>query len=95
MEIIPERKDTFLTGYADDHAIIHSFNPNDNNIKQMIENDIGKIKMWMEDNQLKMNDAKTEFIVIGTASGLRKNTLDHVKIGILKSKDHLTLNFLA
>ena len=31
----------------------------------MIENDIGKIKMWMEDNQLKMNDAKTEFIVIG------------------------------
>ena len=31
--------------------------------------------------KLKMNDAKTEFIVIGTASGLRKNTLDHVKIG--------------
>ena len=81
MEIIPERKDTFLTGYADDHAIIHSFNPDDNNINQIIENDIGKIKMWMEDNQLKMNDAKTEFIVIGMSSGLRKNTLDHVKIG--------------
>ena len=81
MEIILERKDTFLTGYADNHAIIHSFNPDDNKIKQIIENDIGKIKMWMEDNQLKMNDAKTEFIVIGTASGLRKNTLDHVKIG--------------
>ena len=81
MEIIPERKDTFLTGYADDHALIHSFNPDDNNIKQIIENDIGKIKMWMEDNQLKMNDAKTEFIVIGTSSGLWKNTLDHVKIG--------------
>ena len=81
MEIILERKDTFLTGYADDHAIIHSFNLDDNKIKQIIENDIGKIKTWMEDNQLKMNDAKTEFIVIGTTSGLRKNTLDHVKIG--------------
>ena len=70
MEIIPERKDTFLSGYADNHAIIHSFNPDDNNINQIIENDIGKIKMWMEDNQLKMNDAKTEFIVIGMSSSL-------------------------
>ena len=51
MEIIPERKDSFLSGYADDHVIIHSFNPDDNNINQIIENDIGKIKMWMEDNQ--------------------------------------------
>ena len=41
MEIIPERKDSFLSGYADDHAIIHSFSP-DNNIKQIIENDIEK-----------------------------------------------------
>ena len=67
MEIIPQRKDSFLSGYADDHAIIHSFNPEDNNINQIIENDIGKIKMWMEDNQLKMNNAKTEFIVTGTS----------------------------
>ena len=84
MEIILERKDTFLSGYADDHAIIHSFNLDDNNINQIIENDIGKIKMWMEDNQLKMNDAKTEFIVIGMSSSLQKYTLDHVKIGNTK-----------
>ena len=84
MEIIPERKGTFLSGYADDHAIIHSFNLDDNNINQIIENDIGKIKKWMEDNQLKMNDAKTEFIVIGMSSSLQKNTLDHVKIGNTK-----------
>ena len=44
MEIIPEREDSFLSGYADDHAIIHSFSPDNNNIKQIIENDIGKIK---------------------------------------------------
>ena len=66
------------------HGIIHSFNPDDNNINQIIENDIGKIKTWMEDNQLKMNDAKTEFIVIGTSGSLRKNTLDHIKIGNTK-----------
>ena len=83
MEIIPERKDTFLSRYADDHVVIHSFNL-DNNINQIIENDIEKIKTWMEDNQLKMNDAKTEFIVIGTSSSLRKNTLNHIKIGDTK-----------
>ena len=40
MEIIPERKDNFLSGYADNHAIIHSFSPANNNINQIIENDI-------------------------------------------------------
>ena len=84
MEIIPERKDSFLSGYADDHVVIHSFNLDNDNIKQIIENDIEKIKMWMEENQLKMNDAKT-FIVIGTSSSLWKNTLDHIKIGNTKN----------
>ena len=59
MEIIPERKDSFLSGYGDDHAIIHSFSPDNNNIKQIMQEDIGKIKTWMEENQLKMKDAKT------------------------------------
>ena len=70
MEIIPEGKDSLLSGYADDHTIIHSFSPDNNNIKQIIESDIGKIKTWMGENQLKMNNAKTEFIVIGTSSSL-------------------------
>ena len=43
MEIIPESTDSFISGYADDHAIIHSSNPDNNNIKEKIENDIGKI----------------------------------------------------
>ena len=84
MEIIPERKDSFLSGYADDHVVIHSFNLDNNNIKQIIENDIEKIRMWMEDNHFKMNNAKTEFIVIGSSSSLQKNTLDHIKIGNTK-----------
>ena len=50
MEIIPESKDSFLSGYVDDHAMIHSFSPDNNNIKQNIENDIGNIKTWMEEN---------------------------------------------
>ena len=92
---IPERKESFLSGYADDHVIIHSFNPDDNNINQIIENDIGKIKMWMEDNQLKMNVAKTEFIVIGSSGSLRKNTLDHIKIGNTKIRQSSNIKFLG
>ena len=81
MEIIPESKESFLSGYADDHAMIHCFSQDNKNIKQNIENDIGKIKTWMEENQLKMNDAKTEFIALGTAGNLKKNTLENVEIG--------------
>ena len=81
MEIIPDRNDRFLSGYVDDHAIIYSFNPDNNNIKQKIENDIGKIKTWMEGNQLKMNDTKAKFIILGTTNNLRKNTLDNTEIG--------------
>ena len=81
MEVIPECKKSFLSGYADDHTIIHCFSPDNKNIKQNIENDIGKIKTWMEENQLKMNHVKTEFIVLGTAGNLKKNTLEHIIIG--------------
>ena len=84
MEIIPESKDSFLSGYADAHAIIHSFSPDNNNIKQKIENYIEKIKIWMEENQPNMNDAKTEFIVIGTANNLQKSTLENIEIGNTK-----------
>ena len=44
MEIIPERKDSFLSGYADDHVVIHSFNPDNKNINQIIENDLEVLK---------------------------------------------------
>ena len=61
--------------------MIHCFSPDNKNIKQNIEKDIGKIKTWMEENQLKMNDAKTEFIVLGTAGNLKRSTLENIKIG--------------
>ena len=38
----------------------------------------------MEENQLKVNDAKTEFIVLGTSYNLKKNTLDNIEIGNTK-----------
>ena len=95
MEIIPERKDSYMSGYADNHAIVHSFSPDNNSIKQIIEGDIGKIKTWMEESQLKMNDGKTEFIVIGTSSSLWKNTLDSIEIGNTKIHRSSKMKFLG
>ena len=95
MEVIPECKESFLSGYADDHAMIHCFSPDNKNIKQNIENDIGKIKTWMEENQLKINDAKTEFIVLGTAGNLKKNTLENIKIGDATIHQTSKINFLG
>ena len=90
-----ESKDSFLSGYADDHAIIHSFSKDNNNIKQKIENDIGKIKTWMEEIQLKMNDSKTEFIALGTANNLCKNILDNIEIGNTKIHQSSKIKFLG
>ena len=80
MEIISASKESFLSGYANDHAVIHCFSPNNKNIRQNIASGIDKVRTWMEGNQLKMNDAKTEFIVIGTAGNL-KNILETIEIG--------------
>ena len=49
-EVIPESNGSFLSGYADDDAIVNSFNPDNNNIKEKIENDISKVKDWMKEN---------------------------------------------
>ena len=93
MEIIPESNDSFLSGYVDDHAIVHSFIPDNKNIKQKIENDTRKIKTWMEENQLKMNDAKTVFVVLGTSDNLRKTPWIKLKLEKQKSTKHPKLNF--
>ena len=81
MEIIPVSKESFLSGYANDHAVIYCFSPNNKNIRQNIASNIDKIRNWMEENQLKMNNAKTEFIAIGAGGNLKKNTLENIEIG--------------
>ena len=95
MEIIPESEDRFLSGYTDDHVIIHAFILENNNIKQKTEYDIRKIKSWMEENHLKMNDAKTEFIIFGTTKNLKKNTLDNLEIGNTKIPWTSKIKFLG
>ena len=42
----------------------------------------------MEENHLKMNDGKREFIIFGTTNNLEKNILDNIEIGNTKSSPY-------
>ena len=49
----------------------------------------------MEESHLNMNDAKNEFIVLGTANMLRENALDNIEIGSTKIHQTSKIKFLG
>ena len=76
--------DQNITGYADDHAIYSSFKPRTPSELQTIakqEQCLESVKTWMSQNRLKMNDDKTEVILFGHRSQLKKCDTTHVKVG--------------
>ena len=58
MEIISETEDNFVSGYADDYALINTFHPENIDISPKLVSKISCAKDWMDRNQLKMNGAK-------------------------------------
>ena len=74
-----------LGGYADDHCLIDSFDPNIPTaetpcIKRM-EHTLQKIESWMSSNKLKMNPSKTEIITFATKSSSKKIQTHSIKVG--------------
>ena len=63
-------------GFADDTQNYHSFtlgkSGEEEKCKQEIELCISDIRTWMRTNLLKLNDEKTEFLIIGTKQQLNK-----------------------
>ena len=80
MGVIPETEENFVSGYADDHALINSFHPENTEIFSTLAFNISCIQEWMEKNQLKMNGSKTEFIVFGSKHHFQTYTLKRLKI---------------
>ena len=62
-----EERSAYLSGYADDHALMDSFRPGDGNSERecllSLEQTITSVREWMVLNHLKMNDSKTEYII--------------------------------
>ena len=95
MEIIPASKRKLSIRLCRQPCCNHCFSLNNKNIRQNIASNIDKIRNWMDENQLKMNDAKTEFIVIGTVSNVKKNTLENIEIGDTLIHQTSKINFLG
>jgi hypothetical protein len=68
--------------YADDTQLYlgFDFEKQETAIAQM-ECCVNDIRAWMRDNKLKLNDDKTELLIITTARQAHKVTIDHIKIG--------------
>ena len=71
--------------YADDTQLYLSFNA-DSSVEQSaallaMQSCIADIRKWMLQDRLKLNDDKTEFIIIGTRQQLVKVNIDSLQVG--------------
>ena len=70
-----------IHGYADDHALTKSFK--------------GGSKVWMDENRLKMNNAKTEFIFYGSWQQLSKLTTTTIDINGVNIESGKSIRYLG
>ena len=68
--------------YADDTQLYVSFRPGEEALAlEKLERCIEDLRIWMSRNRLKLNDCKTEFLVIGTKNMLGKVKTTSVRVG--------------
>ena len=79
-----------IHSYADDSKVYISFSLNDRAeqlaVVRNVEDCIRDIRSWMLNNDLKFNDDKTEFLIIGSSQQLGK--LDNISISVGNSDIH-------
>ena len=71
--------------YADDTQVYISFCPNESldqlNAAELLESCIDDIRAWMLHDNLKLNDEKTELLIIGTPQQLDNVVITHIRVG--------------
>ena len=85
-------------GYADDTQLYTFFKPGEDELSALnkMQKCIAEIKSWMSQNWLKLNDDKTEFIILGSPSNLMKVSTEHIVVGKHKiTKSHHVRNIGA
>lgn len=74
-----------VQAFADDTQLYISFEPNSKSDQETatlaMVNCINDAKDWMTNNKLKMNDDKTEFLLIGTRQQLEKVNISSISVG--------------
>jgi len=69
--------------YADDTQVYFSFPPGMSEAEsfQKLETCLEEVRLWMANNFLKLNDDKTDFIIMGSKHNLQKVSTTHIKLG--------------
>ncbi len=71
--------------YADDTQLVKAFHPNDSkSAMDQLEGCIEEIRQWMAAHYLKLNDGKTEFMILGTSKDVEKVQVTTVNVGGVK-----------
>ena len=81
---ITEKHSVSAHSYADDCQLYVSFRPSGNacnSAVKALEDCIEDIRKWMFTFKLKINDSKTEFMIIGTRQQLSKVQIDSIRVG--------------
>ena len=77
--------DVQVGGYADDHQLYLSYKPGDTTSEKSAVDKltacIKDVRSWMLSHRLKINDTKTEFMVLGTPQQLSKMSVDSIQVG--------------
>jgi hypothetical protein len=73
-----------IAGYADDHHLYRSFDPNisgaEHETISYLQDSLSAIKTWMDSLVLKMNQSKTEYIQFGSRQQLQKCVYESINI---------------
>ena len=73
-----------INGYAEDHILKDKFKINDvvdeRRCKENLEKCIVNVRNWMDENQLKMNDDKTEYIIFASNKMAKKIQTQSISI---------------
>ena len=76
--------DVLFHGHADDTQLYITFAPGPEEaiaLDKIMQRCIAAVKAWMAQNHLKLNDDKTEHMVIGSPSNLKKVVTEHIVVG--------------
>ncbi len=66
--------------HADDNQLYLTFSPLIDLAQPVLENR-SVMRSWMKKNPLKMNDEKTEVLIISSLTNRRKLNIDHLRVG--------------
>lgn len=98
LEDVITRFETEVIGYADDHGIYKSFPPNPDSEKEtltILEQCLNSVHVWMCQNKLKLNPSKTEFIMFGGKSQLKKCSIDIISVSDACVKKSHSIKYLG